>query len=1298
MLQVEHPPPQRRPRSVETWNRLLGVREEPADPVDVRQQMRQALPPRESRDRQYLRDDQRLIFVVEHCTSYRPRLETGLGGSQEKYIKYYSRLVDEVISTVVPGQPDNIEVRENPAPSRWPTMERSIQLRWARSHIEARPQLPAGPKPLINGYQPSFSRLAVRPKLLEPAPWSGPRTGSFEVVWSLLSAGKCIGSGLLFSKLRVQKWPNISRLVQKLDDEVQDILFMRGIEQAQKQSVHTAEAQESAQALEEAEKAAETEAAEAEAARREREEQERMLMEERRRGDAEAVRRAEEALEEARRREAAEAAEAEEALEKRVSKEIELRSVELLREVEEAEQAMMKCRSKIFELRKVGLAFEQYGHEAAERTRALLAAETVEERQQVAKQLLVNGKVGGSDAQFSEHRALAEEKLAETKTMLRESEVQKMEAAHAKVAKELADVTLAKLRAERENEDVVVALARAEEAERAATEMKAVNGVARDVAERDAAALKKRVLTEQAEAAEALHALHEEEADLAEARADCEEMEAELALQDANLEVTEARMMQQVAVQLVLRHLAVITTGGSDEELQRHRVELDAMRERSTHEVEDAKVKVEKAKREFDEAASAIQACSEATMRAAQTIADSHMGAQSSCAALRVAARKRRADDRASVAELDDGVRQRTMMTIDEEIEEMEERWQDLIDELERKTHERDEMRAIKEMETVARQKQRVADQLAGAADERQNEYERSVAQLEAKGKKQVGLMQMVRELDHASSAAMKGDSAAQREARAQWQLAHERRVGLLEEAAAHQARLAQRHAERVEEEVQPLLDTHALSHQSLDSNPLLVSIRQRLSIVTTGQEQRLQTVQSNFESCCQEAQRKEQAAIRARSAKEESEAQRTGLLLIDSRRRRAEAMQRVGALKSQMLAFKTKHESNGRLRSAGGTKQRQRYELRGQIVAARLLYQKRRKQSAEAFARAQAERAEADEAREASRKRLVALQALTVKVHDIMARAAKSNAELAGAQEAFYEKRPNEASAFHKAREELATRVAQADEAAARRAASLEALESQERLLAEERKKAQERALADRMAHARHLFEEVLTFVRAKHDVVAESIGRSEAAEASLRAEAKELRVGGDTPAETIAQLEREAEQLSRRRMGATLRLRKIKGKLAELETLEREVRESEKRNNSLSGRARIEANEAAWVEVALKIENKKLRDVDSEPELEAEPEEDGADADDAWEEAASNFNSSGGAPAFGTGTARLDGAAEVGGKPSPPLCNDTFPPARLLACSSARPPPARPPPARPPPARPPLARLLDGPHPPSR
>ena len=84
MLQVEHPPPQRRPRSVETWNRLLGVREEPADPVDVRQQMRQALPPRESRDRQYLRDDQRLIFVVEHCTSYRPRLETGLGGFKVK--------------------------------------------------------------------------------------------------------------------------------------------------------------------------------------------------------------------------------------------------------------------------------------------------------------------------------------------------------------------------------------------------------------------------------------------------------------------------------------------------------------------------------------------------------------------------------------------------------------------------------------------------------------------------------------------------------------------------------------------------------------------------------------------------------------------------------------------------------------------------------------------------------------------------------------------------------------------------------------------------------------------------------------------------------------------------------------------------------------------------------------------------------------------------------------------------------------------------------------------------------------
>ena len=41
-----------------------------------------------------------------------------------------------------------------------------------------------------------------------------------------------IGSGFLFSKLKTLKWPAVERLVQRLDEEVQDYLYIFAQERA----------------------------------------------------------------------------------------------------------------------------------------------------------------------------------------------------------------------------------------------------------------------------------------------------------------------------------------------------------------------------------------------------------------------------------------------------------------------------------------------------------------------------------------------------------------------------------------------------------------------------------------------------------------------------------------------------------------------------------------------------------------------------------------------------------------------------------------------------------------------------------------------------------------------------------------------------------------------------------------------------------------------------------------------------------------------------------------------------------
>ena len=208
------------------------------------------LAPRASRERLHFRDDQKLIVAVEHCTCQRPRKATGLRGSEEKYLQNYKMLVQQVAQQVTPGQPDRMIALENASLDRWPPVDKSTLQRWQRSHLAHFDKwcAPAARKSLINGYQLSEARASIMPILIQPAEWTRPRIGSFEIVsrpttpyrgtqphmlalmvrgfcaarqvFSLVHGNKCIGSALLFSKLRTMKWPSIARLVKMLDEEV----------------------------------------------------------------------------------------------------------------------------------------------------------------------------------------------------------------------------------------------------------------------------------------------------------------------------------------------------------------------------------------------------------------------------------------------------------------------------------------------------------------------------------------------------------------------------------------------------------------------------------------------------------------------------------------------------------------------------------------------------------------------------------------------------------------------------------------------------------------------------------------------------------------------------------------------------------------------------------------------------------------------------------------------------------------------------------------------------------------------
>jgi hypothetical protein len=140
-----------------------------------------------------LRDDQQLIIVVEHCMLQRPS-RNGFGGSHDKYVSTYSTLVELASETCCVGcHHGGFLALENPPRARWPPMDRRVLTRWQLSHLERSKPVAKKPTALINGYSPVTSRLSETDVGVASEPswqWTSPRIGSFEVVFSLLSAGK----------------------------------------------------------------------------------------------------------------------------------------------------------------------------------------------------------------------------------------------------------------------------------------------------------------------------------------------------------------------------------------------------------------------------------------------------------------------------------------------------------------------------------------------------------------------------------------------------------------------------------------------------------------------------------------------------------------------------------------------------------------------------------------------------------------------------------------------------------------------------------------------------------------------------------------------------------------------------------------------------------------------------------------------------------------------------------------------------------------------------------------------------
>ena len=97
--------------------------------------------------------------------------------------------------------------------------------------------------------------------------------------YAAVRALQVIGSGVLYSKLRTLKWPSIPKMVARLDEEVQDYLFMYNQDLEAKARALDADAARELEEHAAAKEQSAKEVAEAEAAKAAREQLEREVEE-----------------------------------------------------------------------------------------------------------------------------------------------------------------------------------------------------------------------------------------------------------------------------------------------------------------------------------------------------------------------------------------------------------------------------------------------------------------------------------------------------------------------------------------------------------------------------------------------------------------------------------------------------------------------------------------------------------------------------------------------------------------------------------------------------------------------------------------------------------------------------------------------------------------------------------------------------------------------------------------------------------------------------------------------------------
>ena len=134
-----------------------------------------------------------LAVSIEHCVAVRPTVS--LKGSSERYTSTAQRLVELLRAALPTGVELAVAINKGNAAVRLAPRP----MHQARSAIAHR-QAPALPRASA-----SCSRIAQ------------PRTGAFEVWYRVLNADAAeLCGGLLFSKLRTQRWPNIPLCVRAL--------------------------------------------------------------------------------------------------------------------------------------------------------------------------------------------------------------------------------------------------------------------------------------------------------------------------------------------------------------------------------------------------------------------------------------------------------------------------------------------------------------------------------------------------------------------------------------------------------------------------------------------------------------------------------------------------------------------------------------------------------------------------------------------------------------------------------------------------------------------------------------------------------------------------------------------------------------------------------------------------------------------------------------------------------------------------------------------------------------------------